>query len=696
MLNNSQIKKEFMSVPNDYRLNWFLLNRDADIEELKRFGIGGLTVCVPYKDYLKSAKGWENFQMNVRACTEAGISLWIMDEWGYPSGMAGGLVVEEDPTLESMGLILQKAIARGGEKVVFGRPAGAISYVYAAYYPLSEEGPVIREAMPIPHEEDSVRIRLPEAGKDERFAVYAFAKTFIFNGTHSEVLSKNWKYTGHYPNLLEKEATRRFIALTHENYKKHLPEGSSMPRIFYGDEPSLTTIYIREGARPEGVALVAWSDSLTRNYQDRYGEELYSCLPCLFEGMDDLSRQTRIRFYRLVADILREDWTGQITDWCEENGTNMSYHYFAEESMTLQVAHYADLMHVMEPMQIPSVDIRLCKPGSSRHKEITAVRQVASVARHSGDKQTRAELDPILGGFTDVKATMAAFRDNANYSFAMGLNNMTTYGNWKDNPEGSQALEAMSKYIGRIEMILRGTTYQNNIGIYYPIETYQAEYLPSCDYIWTFYHQTLPKQQGLFDLDEQLMQRHISASYISAQVIIRCGSDESLSRGILPVGKHQYDTLIMPQTRVLSLETAGKLMTFEKNGGCLIWYGCIPTLATEASETQSLKNLLAHCKPYESLEEVLRVVAKRNNTPLRVTTGDPEDDRTLTIQMFDRDGTSIAFIGSLSLKPLKVNVSITGWDQAVFYDPMTGEILSRSLPAKIDLGPSESVLIEPV
>ncbi|MHB1484317.1 MAG: glycosyl hydrolase family 2 protein [Saccharofermentanales bacterium] len=680
---------EFLSVPNDYRLNWFAINKDQNIADLKEYGIGGLTICVPYKDYLQSPEGWADYRRNVDACKEAGISLWIMDEWGYPSGMAGGLVVEKNPKLESMGLLMQKAAAAGGDTIVLDLPESALEYVYAAYYPAScdESGMALEKGSRIPVSENQVVITLPD-GDD--FVVCAFAKTYIFEGTHSEFLAANWKYSGHYPNLLLAEATKSFIELTYERYKENTPDLPSTLRIFYGDEPSLTPVYVREGTRPGGLPLIVWSDDIVGDFRRHNGYDLYNYLPALFEGDDDLSKTVRVQFYQIVADTLRTNWTKQIADWCAANGTNMSYHYFAEESLLLQVANYGDLMHVMEPMQIPSVDLGLRKPGLSRRGEITALRMVASVARHSGDKQTRSELDPLLGSFPDAKPTMAALRDNSNYCFAMGLDNMTTYGDWKNN--GADIIEQTDtyKYIGRIEMFLRDAVYQNNVAIYYPIETYQADYIPSPEYIWGFYNKNLYKQDNLFDLDEQLMKKRISASYLSPQKIMK----SDIEGGRIRIGSHSYDTLILVDVRVMSLEVAKRLKDFEESGGKLVWVGGFPVLSTRVQDHDALRSIFAgHEDRKKDKEEALEIACKRHRTMLHLAAGGPEYDDFLTAQVFKKDDATIFFIASLSEKPMIVDVDIDGMSDINAYNPVDGTSHSIVLPAKLEMGPSESWIL---
>ena len=68
-------------------------------------GAGGLMTTVSLKDYLRDDGAWEVLRRGVRIAHEMGLRVWIYDEEGYPSGTAGGLVLERVPGAEAQGLI---------------------------------------------------------------------------------------------------------------------------------------------------------------------------------------------------------------------------------------------------------------------------------------------------------------------------------------------------------------------------------------------------------------------------------------------------------------------------------------------------------------------------------------------------------------------------------------------------------------
>jgi hypothetical protein len=75
------------------------------LQELRALGIGGLVVNVSFRDYLRSEEQWRLFLDGLKVAEELGFVLWLYDEEGYPSGAAGGLVLERNPNYEAIGLV---------------------------------------------------------------------------------------------------------------------------------------------------------------------------------------------------------------------------------------------------------------------------------------------------------------------------------------------------------------------------------------------------------------------------------------------------------------------------------------------------------------------------------------------------------------------------------------------------------------
>ncbi len=67
-------------------------------------GLGGIVCNVSFQDYLQSDEHWQTLIAGVEACRESGLTVWLYDEEGYPSGAAGGLVLKTSRDFEAMEL----------------------------------------------------------------------------------------------------------------------------------------------------------------------------------------------------------------------------------------------------------------------------------------------------------------------------------------------------------------------------------------------------------------------------------------------------------------------------------------------------------------------------------------------------------------------------------------------------------------
>ena len=103
------------------------------VNQMAAAGIGGVQVFMQSDGYLQTEQAWSNVQTNILAAKAAGLKVWATDENGYPSGMAGGRVVEADPAHEARRLIKVKLDGRGcTNPFTLSLPAGEEKFVYAS------------------------------------------------------------------------------------------------------------------------------------------------------------------------------------------------------------------------------------------------------------------------------------------------------------------------------------------------------------------------------------------------------------------------------------------------------------------------------------------------------------------------------------------------------------------------------------
>lgn len=80
--------------------------RQQQVDDLLKNGFGGFVNSINFGGgYVTSSANWDAMRGGIAAIRKAGLDLWLYDEAGYPSGRAGGLVLEGHPEREARALL---------------------------------------------------------------------------------------------------------------------------------------------------------------------------------------------------------------------------------------------------------------------------------------------------------------------------------------------------------------------------------------------------------------------------------------------------------------------------------------------------------------------------------------------------------------------------------------------------------------
>ena len=411
-------------------------------------GLGGIVCNVGPDNYLYNDTVWKSFVNAVKSAKSLGLRVWIYDEDGYPSPEAGGVVLRGHPEFECMALVYDKDRA---DEPFYVRPA------------------------------------------------YEF--------THA---ANNFAAARRYPNLLHSEATRRFLEVTHQQYRDRLGEELfNEVEAFFTDEPSLNAVNI--GQIPEDVRknvriddpldpdlkplpMVPWCDDLPERYREKYGQDLIPLRKSLFVGDSDDDKQARQRFWSLVGELTRDRFYGQIQQWCQGNGSSVptadspntplrlasSGHTLHEEPTHAHVPLDGNKLEVLMRMDVPGLDMLASNPKHAVWGAWRAAAFPASAAWWTNRRLVMTEISDFsekMGGSgpVDLKTMCAA----AAWQAAMGVTEFTLYYVIKDRDEATHKMYC--DYVGRLNAILRSAKPVYDVILYYPITELQAEYLPMAE-----------------------------------------------------------------------------------------------------------------------------------------------------------------------------------------------------------------------
>ena len=199
--------------PNNRKAN------DAELRNLMLDGFGGMACNVSFgTNYLDSAADWDTMRYVVKEAKAAGMTLWLYDENGYPSGTARDKTMRGHPEWQARGVLVAATNVAAGARAELTLPPGTFRRAVAC--PMKAGRPDTDAAVDIGAgaKDGKVQWTAPAQGP-ALWRVIGITEDYLYESTHS-ALSLALKQP--YINLLMREPTARFIELTHDRYAKEL------------------------------------------------------------------------------------------------------------------------------------------------------------------------------------------------------------------------------------------------------------------------------------------------------------------------------------------------------------------------------------------------------------------------------------------------------------------------------------------
>jgi autotransporter-associated beta strand protein len=658
-------------------------------------GIGGVQLFMQSDGYLQSEQAWANVSNNITAVKDAGLRLWMADDNGYPSGMAGGRVVEADPAHEARCLIEVQLEGRGTGPVSLALPAGAEKFVHAYLYPLVNGQPDLTRPRAFTVQDNLVTGN----GRSGDWTLRAFALQVNNEGNQATSTAAQFQTTGRYPNLLNPAAMEAFVSRTHEEYVRRFGSLSGQIDAFYSNEPNLMTSWFTNDppTRPGGRSFLPWDAALPAVFQQRHGYDLRPMLPALYGGTDTASKLVRRHFHETVGALLAENFSQRIADWGDQNGIRFSGHPLQEEDLVYHVLNHGDMFRFVEPMQIPAVDLPMPDRGATWN--FWMPKFLSSVAQFKNRPAVVGLLDPIIYR-PQMELTPLAedFRRIVNMGVFSGVNQFQTYLFWQLYDPA--VYRGMNEYVGRLSLALRGARHASTVGLYYPIETFQANFVPSPNF-WARVDLLTAEWQALSAIQDNLdsTARNLSNAGIDFNWVhgdwLR---DAVLDGGVLVVGPHRYSTIVLPCVEVLPLPVAEKLEQFRQAGGRVELVERRPELGDNAAEHSSVAAIFSN-QPTVTAAQLTGTLGAvmPPDFELRVTPPAPVEgaEQEFFSARFTRDGRRITYLVNNAMTALTSSLALadSGTRRVSVYNPLDGSITALPLPGTVTIAPSSSLLV---
>jgi hypothetical protein len=660
-------QKQFASPSSEYRGKPFWAwNGPLDEAELRRqirvfkeMGLGGafmhsrVGLATPYL-----SEEWFNL---VNACVEEAKSqemeAWLYDEDRWPSGAAGGLVTQ-DKRYRMRELLLTI------EKGTISKCAGDELAIFLAKMDgsrLIDVRRVDKDAHPAP--DDTVLL----------FRCRMQAESRWYNGQT-------------YLDMLNEDAVKEFIRVTHEAYKKHTLSkygADQVPGIFT-DEPNYGTVGAHHG---QDRVSSPWTDRLPELFKDRYGYDLMDHLPELFFNMGDQDfSKVRHDYIETLTHLFASNFGGLIGKWCQENGVSYTGHVLAEENLISQSTVVGSAMRFYEHMQAPGIDI-LCGQGLTRaggtQSEYSTAKQCASVHHQFGRKWMLSELYGCTGwGFTfsEQKAV-------GDWQAALGVNLRCQHLSWytmlgeakRDYPASIsfqspwwRSYSRVEDYFARVGVLMTCGEPIRDLAVIHPVESVWGVMTPGPG--------NNPKDKA-HELNSQfmavqnaLLAGHYDFDYVEEDIFARHGGVE---QGILKVAKAKYKAVLVPPAITLRESTIKLLNNFHASGGKVLFVEPIPTLvqgiSSDAARNLAKSAIIIPADRSTLLEELGKLMSLRR-VSIKTADGQEYPHALYMLRKSEDDRWFLFIVHTLqdvSSGPLTVTIPGTG--QAQEWDAATGE-----------------------
>ena len=637
---------------------------DRTMTDLKDKGFGGVFVHPRMgliTEYI-SDEWYDLFRYTLDKGKQLGMNTWIYDENSYPSGFAGGHVPALMPESynQGQGLWLNK------------------------YEQLPES--THRHFIFI-KEEDGKFIDISanlqaEVGKKGNY--YLFSKNF-YN-------KSKWTAGFSYVDLLYPGVTQKFIEITMPGYERVAGHefGKSMPGWFT-DEPNI-----------EPPWHIRWTPDLFDVFQQKWGYDLKTALPLLFEETGNW-KQVRHNYTQTLLQMFIDRFAKPCFEYCEAKKLFFTGHYW--EHGWPDVTHGGDNMAMYAWHQMPAIDMLFNQfneeSPQAQFGNVRSVKELRSVANQMGYRRTLSET--YGGGGWEV--TFRDFKRLGDWEYALGVNFMNQHLShlsisgarkydyppvFSDHSPWWPYYKLLNMHYARLSMALSAGEQINDILILEPttsIWMYFA-YRNSNNKIWDIgrafqgFVTTLEKAQVEYD--------------IGSENIIK--DQGNVFRNKFSINRRAYSKVVLPpMMENLDAPTWMLLKKFIDNGGTVLVFS-IPTYL-DGKPDPEIEKYFTEKPNVKRITGLNTDVICDDFASADIAFAKTQGGKLFHHRRMMDDGQVLFLVNSSLDDAAKGSVSLTGKD-AIELNTLTGEIFDypettdgKRIRIDFDLPPSGSLLL---
>jgi len=511
-----------------------------------------------------------------------GMAMWLYDEDPYPSGAAGGMVMETRPDLSALYVdcrakpenlkpgqlwfISHRQVLWAG-LVPLKRPlpakdlTGLVGTVRSDWFVTRWDS---RYYYPTAPYIDCPRgdaidqyytMYVPEVPEGYRLVALTLERAGV---------DGPW---GALPDLLHYDTFRVFRELSLDKYESYVGRhyGRTIPGVFTDE------------AKPHGGTPV--TQDLFTSFRQQYGYDLKGRMYQLFGSMlSDEYMKTRVDYRQWVTERFLDAFLRPYRRYCEDRNLWLVGHMSPEDDPCQESITIGSVMPIMRLMAFPGTDLIIPLTGDRRAPclNIGSLR-AASVKAQAGATATTSETLACSRWSVTTEKTRQIYA----WQMVLGIDRFFTHGFWNSN-EGVAIYEAppefgpysslfrgtseVTRWMERVAPWLDGGRDAAQVGILNNMLSYWA--IPAGSLI--------PSDPRNDELRHALEQTVVSC--LEGHVGIHFADEPDVAaavakRGMLPVGKHSYRAILVPAAELISEEALRSLRRAVENGVQVYWFG---------------------------------------------------------------------------------------------------------------------------
>lgn len=552
--------------------------RDSGIFDFFIHPLWGMEIEYLSEDY------FELIRHAVDVAKKNNMHYWIYDEYNWPSGMAGGYLLRDEPWTRSRILKSMKV------DLFAGQPAdicfrGEFLAAQIIYHNKSRQIEDITKSAVIIHEGEMSHLTYVNTSC-AGCTIWVYYTDVTRGLTTTGMWSSfSWFQEG-YVDTNNPDAVRKFIDYTHERYKAAVGDefGKTVKGIFTDEVNNMSMFDNAPGCMP-------WTDRLPDEFRQEHG---YSLIPKLYalncSFTDNEVLKLRYDYWKTCIRLFRDSYMKQVAGWCSDNGLTFTGHLSGECILYWHAFQMGDFYEAMTPFDIPGIDNILSKSYIGDYRFSLAAKLAASVAKYNHKRRVMCET--FSGSGWDMKLLDA--KRVINRLLVHGINMIMYMGAY-------YSLDGARKKLPMCYPPSHG--YNNPLFKHYKFlncYTARISYLSSVTYpagrvvlilpqISQYIH---PDQADKLDFSWQGTAEALMRLNIEFDIVFEpLAAKMEVTKGKLKVCEYEYDSVLIPAMHYSSGKMACIINNFIAQGGKTMFINALPEKTVDTGARLNYQNL---------------------------------------------------------------------------------------------------------